>query len=89
MPDTDKVPVDFGDLLIALAYDLDDIRQCIGCGADSTWAGIFVADDAIVSVSAWCDAVACTHDREVMSAGQVLALPINHLPQLRRAEANQ
>lgn len=81
---TNRIPIDFGDLLIAIATDLDDIRQCIGCGADSTWAGFFVADDAVVSVTAWCDAPGCEHDRTVLSAGQCLALPIDHLPALRK-----
>lgn len=79
----ERTPIDFGDLLVAVATDLYDIRQCIGCGSDSTWAGIFVTDDALVQVSAWCDAAACEHDRTVLSAGHALALPINHLPQLR------
>lgn len=78
-----RVPIDFGDLLIAVAEDLDDIRQCIGCGADSTWAGIFVSDEGLVNATSWCDATACEHDRTVLSAGQVLAVPINHMPQLR------
>lgn len=78
-----RVPIDFGDLLIAIAEDLDEIRQCVGCGADSTWAGLYVADDGLVNATAWCDADACQHDRLVLSAGQVLALPIDHLPSLR------
>lgn len=82
------VRVDFGDLLIAIADELDDIRQCIGCGADSTWAGIYVSDDGIVGVTAWCDAAACEHDRTVMSAGSSLALPIDHLPALRAGGAS-
>lgn len=86
-PAPERVPIDFGDLLVAVANDLDDIRQCIGCGDDSTWVGLYVYDDATVGVSAWCDAVRCVHDREVLSAGHVLALPINHLPQLRRPAA--
>jgi hypothetical protein len=79
--------IDFGDLLVAIATDLEDIRQCIGCGEDSTWAGIFVADDATVSVSAWCDAPDCERDRTVLSAEQTFALPIDHLPALRKPPA--
>lgn len=79
----ERIPIDFGDLLIAVAEDLDHIRQCVGCGEDSTWAGLFVSDDGLVDVTAWCDAAPCEHDRTVLSAGQVLALPINHLPTLR------
>lgn len=80
-----RIPIDFGDLLIAVADQLDEIRQCVGCGADSTWAGLFVDEDtAVVNVTAWCDAANCEHDRLVMSAGQVLAYPIDHLPALRR-----
>jgi hypothetical protein len=86
-PHPERVRVDFGDLLIAIADSLDDIRQCIGCGKDSTWVGLFVDDEAIVSVSAWCDAPPCENDRVVMSAGHVLALPINHLPELRRKKS--
>lgn len=82
----ERAPIDFGDLLIAVAQDLDDIRQCIGCGQDSTWAGLFVSeDDGTVTVSAWCDAAGCEYDRTVLSAGQALALPIDHLPGLRKA----
>ncbi len=82
---SDRPAVDFGDLLIAVATDLDDIRLCVGCGADSTWAGLFVdIDDATVTATAWCSAPACEHDRTVLSAGQAFALPINHLPALRR-----
>ena len=80
------VPIDFGDLLVAVAEDLEQIRQCIGCGQDSTWAGLWVDQDtAVVSVSAWCDATTCENDRTVLSAGQVLAFPIDHLPALRRS----
>jgi hypothetical protein len=79
---SERVPVDFGDLLIAIAEDLDDIRLCIGCGADSTWAGLYVHDDGTVSVSAWCDAASCEYDR-LLPESDVLALPINHLPKLR------
>lgn len=83
-----EVQIDFGDLLIAVADDLDEIRKCVGCGADSTWAGLFVdVDDATVSVTAWCDAPACEHDRTVLSAGSAFALPIDHLPGLRKGAA--
>lgn len=78
---------DFGDLLIACAEDLDHIRFCVGCGEDSTWAGLYVDENGEVSVSAWCDAPGCEHDRTVRSAGQVLAFPINHLPHLRRLDS--
>ena len=81
----ERLPIDFGDLLIAVATNLDEIRQCVGCGADSTWAGLFVDDQALITATAWCDADACVHDRTVLSAGHALALPIDHLPQLRRA----
>lgn len=81
----ERVPIDFGDLLIAVADDIDQIRQCIGCGEDSTWAGLYIDEDtALVSVSAWCDATDCEHDRLIMSAGNVLAFPIDHLPSLRK-----
>lgn len=81
---TQRPVVDFGDLLVALADDLDEIRQCVGCGADSTWAGLFLSEDGTVNATAWCDEPACVHDREVLSAGQVLACPIDHLPSLRK-----
>lgn len=84
MPEpTERIQVDFGDLLIAVADDLDHIRQCVGCGEPSTWAGIFVSDDGLVGATAWCDASACEHDRLVLSAGRSFALPINHMPTLR------
>lgn len=86
MTETERTPIDFGDLLIATANNLDDIRQCIGCGDDSTWVGLFVHDDGTVTVSAWCDAAGCEHDRTTLSAGHVVALPINHLPHLRKSE---
>lgn len=80
---SERLPIDFGDLLVAVASELDEIRQCVGCGEDSTWAGLFVDENALVNVTAWCDAPDCEHDRTVLSAGQAFALPIDHLPGLR------
>lgn len=82
-----SVRPDFGDLLVAVAEDLDDIRLCVGCGADSTWAGLYVHENGEVSVAAWCDAPDCIYDRTDRSRDDLVAVPINHLPALRRKEA--
>lgn len=86
-----SVRPDFGDLLVAVADDLDDIRMCIACGDDSTWAGLFVHENGEVTATSWCDAPACEADRNnsVVELRAAIAVPINHLPALRRKDVDE